>query len=132
MDFERKEILSTIVVFIPLCLMFFSSLAYVLIYAKAGMMFRAVAAAFITWMSYSGIHNLMIGVPVDDRDLEKELPSSENQWVLLGFSSLLFIGGTGMAAVGLNSSINSLTVAGVSSVLTGYFIAHYEVGDHIV
>lgn len=96
------------------------------------MTIEAVVAALITWISYSCIHKLVTGVPIDDRGIEKRLPSSDNQWVLLGFSALLFIGGTGMTAVGLNSSINSLTVVGVSTVLTGYFIAHYEVGDHIV
>jgi hypothetical protein len=123
---------TTVFVFLVLFLVFFSSLAYLLIYAKSGNIPYAAGSAFLTWISYSGIHRLMVGVPIDARSREKEMPSTDDEWVLFGIASFLFIGGMSLVALGLNSGTEIETMIGVGVVLTGYFIAHYDLEDDIV
>jgi hypothetical protein len=122
----------TLVKFLLLFPVFFSSMTLLLIYAESGMMVEASISAFFTWVSYSLIHHLMVGVPIDDRSMEKNIPSSDNEWVLFGAASFLFVGGTALIALGFNSPTNIETFIGVGVVLTGYFIAHYDLGDEIV
>lgn len=129
---EGRNIPLTMAAFLLLFMVFFSSLALLLIYAKAGMVTKAIGAGFITWISYSGIHRLMVGIPIDERSNDKRMPSSDDEWVLFGIAAFLFISGMSLVAIGLNSSTHIETFIGVGVVLTGYFIAHYDLEDDIV
>jgi amino acid transporter len=118
--------------FVVLFPIFFSSLAYLLIFAKDGNVLMAIISSFITWISYSGIHAIITGEPLDERSDEKILNKSDDEWVLFGIAAFLFIAGMALTAIGLNEGQRIETLIGVGVVLTGYFIAHYDIGDEIV
>jgi hypothetical protein len=71
-------------------------------------------------------------VPVDLSADEKHLPSSEDNWVIFGLSSFLFVAGMAMGAAGVNQDNIVQSVFGAGILMTGYFIAHYEFNDKIV
>jgi hypothetical protein len=129
---EKMNLPTTVFIFLTLFLVFFSSLAMLLIKAKAGDIPYAVGYGFLSWISYSSIHRLMVGIPIDGRSREKKMPSSDDEWVLFGIAAFLFISGMSLVAMGLHSSTRIETFIGVGVVLTGYFIAHYDLEDDIV
>ena len=118
--------------FILLFPVFFSSLAYLLMFAKNGQVYLAVASSLVTWLSYSGIHAIITGQPLDERSEEKVLGRSDDEWILFGIAGFLFVSGMALTAIGLNQGQSIETLIGVGVVLTGYFIAHYDIGDQIV
>lgn len=129
---KKKSFPLTLIVFLPVFVVFFSSLAMLLIYAKDGLIVKSIISSFLTWISYSAIHYLLVGEPIDSAMDEKKLPSSDDEWVLFGIASFLFVGGMSLVATGLNAGRDLETFIGVGVVLTGYFIAHYDLGDDIV
>lgn len=65
---QFPEKLAGFVVVFPV---FFSSLSYLLIFARNGQVLSAIASAFATWISYSIIHAIITGKPIDKRSEEK-------------------------------------------------------------
>jgi hypothetical protein len=108
------------------------SLAKLFIYAQEELYLRTTAMAFLGWSSYLYIHYLETGQLIDRRKEEKKLPESESNWMVLGVSAVLFALGMAFGSLGVNAGETIPATVGAASVMTGYFVAHYEFSNIIV
>lgn len=108
------------------------ALADLFISAKQGMYFRSVLMALLAWIGYIWIHYVETGRFIDPRKPEKQLPDSERNWFMLVAAAVLFSAGMSVGSVGVARSNLPLAASGAASLITGYFVAHYEFTDLIV
>lgn len=108
------------------------SLAQMFIYAKNGFTPGSVAMAFTGWTGYLMVHYAETGILVDPRADEKQMPRSDNNWLVFALASVLFVVGMSVGALGVKTSNVFQSFIGASIVIAGYFIAHYELTDCLV
>jgi len=126
--YDPKRILLTSTGFLILS----ASLAKVFIHAKNGLPLETTGAAAVGWIAYIAIHKSETGEFIDARLEEKKLPDHDKNWLHLALSAFLFALGMIYGANGVGAENTVQATAGAATVMTGYFIAHFEFSDHIV
>lgn len=126
--FKRRQLVPVFITLVTLSY----SLAKVFMYAQQELYLRTIFMALVGWTSYIVIHYLETGQLIDRRMDEKVMPNDDRNWMVLGLSAVLFSLGMAAGSLGVNQAETALATVGAATVMTGYFIAHYEFSELIV